>query len=141
MAAAAVQLKTLPQTWLVAVSSHYRSQPVDATGPDYINAVVELRTDLEPEVLLAHLQRIEQAFGRERPYRHAPRTLDLDLLMFGERRVDSATLTLPHARLHMRAFVLAPLAELAPELRIADGRRVSDALAVLHDQAIQRIAE
>ena len=135
------QLRELPQTTRVAVSSLFRSAPVDATGPDYVNAVAELRSALEPETLLAQLQQIEQRFGRERAYRHAPRTLDLDLLLYGARRIASATLTLPHPRLHLRAFVLAPLAELAPGLLLADGRIVAEALAALHGQPVQRIAE
>jgi 2-amino-4-hydroxy-6-hydroxymethyldihydropteridine diphosphokinase len=75
-----------------------------------------LRSTLAPDELLRALQSIEQRFGRERPYRHAPRTLDLDLLRYGVRRIATPSLTLPHPRLHQRAFVLAPLAELAPEL-------------------------
>ena len=106
----------MPGTLLVARSALYRSAPVDATGPDYVNAVAELRSTLEPLVLLAALQVIETAFDRQRPYRHAPRTLDLDLLRYGERRLDTPTLTLPHPRMTERAFVLLPLAELAPEL-------------------------
>jgi 2-amino-4-hydroxy-6-hydroxymethyldihydropteridine diphosphokinase len=109
-------LAHLPGVTCVARSSLYRSAPVDAGGPDFVNAVVELRTALEPEALLAALQAIETRFGRERPYRHAPRTLDLDLLAYGQRRVATAMLTLPHPRLHERAFVIEPLAEIAPEL-------------------------
>lgn len=136
---ALVQLGRLPQTECVAASSLYRSAPVDAVGPDYINAVAELRTQLEPHDLLAQLQALERRFGRERPYRHAPRTLDLDLLLFGDRRVASSTLTLPHSGLHQRAFVLAPLAELAPLLACADGRSVVQALALVADQRISKL--
>lgn len=109
-------LDKLPGTRCVARSSLYRSAPLDADGPDYVNAVAELRTKMQPPVLLRALQDVEQRFGRERPYRHAPRTLDLDLLLYGQRRVATAALTLPHPRLHERAFVLLPLAELAPDL-------------------------
>lgn len=109
-------IAALPATRCVRRSSLYRSAPVDAPGPDYVNAVVELRTALEPEALLLELQAIERRFGRQRPHRHAPRTLDLDLLAWGDRRVASATLVLPHPRMHERAFVLVPLAEIAPEL-------------------------
>ena len=120
-AAATVQaafdaLDALPGTHCVARSSLYRTAPVDAAGPDYINAVAELRSMLEPELLLAALQSVEARFGRERPYRHAPRTLDLDLLLYGVRRIATPTLTLPHPRLHERAFVVTPLAEIAPDL-------------------------
>lgn len=136
---ALAQLGRLPQTECVAASSLYRSAPVDAAGPDYINAVAELRTQLEPHDLLAQLQALERRFGRERPYRHAPRTLDLDLLLFGDRRVASPALTLPHSGLHQRAFVLAPLAELAPLLACAGGRSVAEALALVADQRISKL--
>jgi 2-amino-4-hydroxy-6-hydroxymethyldihydropteridine diphosphokinase len=109
-------LGALPQTRLVAVSRLYRSAPVDAQGPDFVNAVAELHTRLTPQDLLSALQAIEHAHGRERPHRNAPRTLDLDLLLYGQRIVDEPRLTVPHPRLHERAFVLLPLADLAPEL-------------------------
>ena len=109
-------LDALPGTHCVARSSLYRTAPVDAAGPDFINAVAELRSMLEPELLLAALQALEARFGRERPYRHAPRTLDLDLLLYGVRRIATPTLSLPHPRLHERAFVVTPLAEIAPDL-------------------------
>jgi 2-amino-4-hydroxy-6-hydroxymethyldihydropteridine diphosphokinase len=137
--AAVAALGGLPQTALVAASHLYRSAPVDADGPDYVNAVAELRSALEPEALLVQLHDIERRFGRERPYRHAPRTLDLDLLSYGERRVLSASLTLPHPRMHLRAFVLAPLADLAPAWRLADGRTAAQALAASTDPIVRRI--
>jgi 2-amino-4-hydroxy-6-hydroxymethyldihydropteridine diphosphokinase len=117
LTAALDRLAGLPQTRLVACSSFYRSAPVDAQGPDFINAVAELDTALEPRPLLLALQSIEVEHGRERPYRHAPRTLDLDLLLFGQRVIDEPGLCVPHPRLHGRAFVLQPLMELAPGLR------------------------
>ena len=110
------QLAALPGTRLVASSACYGSAPVDAQGPDFVNAVVELATALEPPALLQALLHIEQGHGRQRPYHHAPRTLDLDLLLHGQRVVAQPGLTLPHPRLHLRAFVLRPLLELAPEL-------------------------
>ena len=116
LASALRHLQALPQTAVVAVSGVWRSAPVDATGPDYLNAVAELQTALKPLPLLRALQRIEAAHGRERPFHHAPRSLDLDLLFYGQREIDAAGLTLPHPRLHERAFVLEPLAELAPAL-------------------------
>ena len=97
-------------------SSVYRTAPIDSSGPDYINAVVEISTVLAAPDLLAQLQRLEQGAGRERPYRNAPRTLDLDILLFGEGRIDSPQLVVPHARMNDRAFVLVPLAEIAPHL-------------------------
>lgn len=111
-------LRELPHTRLVARSRLWRSAPVDAAGPDFLNAVAALQTQLAAGELLAHLQSIEDRFGRVRPYRNAPRTLDLDLLMHGQTRSDAPELQLPHPRLHERAFVLAPLAELAPDLEV-----------------------
>jgi len=109
----------------------YRSVLVDASGPDFINAVAELRTVLTAPGLLDALQAIETDAGRLRPYRHAPRTLDLDLLLYGCASVASARLTIPHPRMWQRAFVLVPLAELASHL-------VSTAqLAAVADQAIE----
>ena len=98
------------------VSSFWRSAPVDAQGPEFINACAELRTALPPLELLALLQRIEQLHGRQRPYRNAPRTLDLDLLACEGETWCTPELTLPHPRLHLRAFVLRPLAEIVPVL-------------------------
>lgn len=138
--AAVAALGGLPQTRLIAASFLYRSAPVDADGPDYVNAVAELRSEIDPETLLAQLQGLEQRFGRERPYRHAPRTLDLDLLSYGERRLVSATLTLPHPRMHLRRFVLAPLVDVAPGCRLADGRTATQALAASTDPPVERIA-
>lgn len=113
---AALHLAALPQTRVVALSSLWRSAPVDAQGPDFVNAVVALDTALAPIDLLDDLQAVELAHGRERPYRHAPRTLDLDLLLYGDVVLDTPRLTLPHPRLGERAFVLRPLMEIAPEL-------------------------
>lgn len=107
-------MAALRETELLQRSSLYRSAPLDASGPDFINAVVELSTRLSPQDLLHELQAIEQAAGRERPYRNAPRTLDLDILLYGDIALDSPTLVIPHARMFERAFVLVPLAEIAP---------------------------
>jgi 2-amino-4-hydroxy-6-hydroxymethyldihydropteridine diphosphokinase len=115
VAAAIARLQELPQTRLVRYSSLYRSAPVDAGGPDFINAVAEVDTTLTAPDLLTHLQALEHAAGRERPYRNAPRTLDLDLLLYGAARIDSPALTVPHPRMNDRAFVLLPLAEIAPQ--------------------------
>lgn len=113
---AALSLAALPGTRVTALSSVWRSAPVEASGPDFLNAVVALDTDLAPLALLEALQAIELAYGRERPYRNAPRTLDLDLLLHGDVRMVSPRLTLPHPRLGERAFVLRPLLEIAPDL-------------------------
>ena len=124
--AAIEALGQLPGTRFVARSSLYRSAPVDAQGADYVNAVVQLQTKMLPAALLKTLQAIEDRFGRERPFRNAPRTLDLDLLLYGDRRIDTPLLTVPHPRMHERAFVLVPLAEIAPDLAlpIAAGQRI-----------------
>jgi 2-amino-4-hydroxy-6-hydroxymethyldihydropteridine diphosphokinase len=114
--AAIARIAQLPDTAVTRQSSLYRTAPVDAGGPDYVNAVVEISTRLAAPDLLALLQRLELGGGRERPYRNAPRTLDLDLLFFGSGRIDSARLQVPHPRLDERAFVLVPLAEIAPHL-------------------------
>jgi len=109
-------LAQLPDTDVVSVSSLYGSAPLDADGPDYVNAVVQVRTALSPDALLQALQAIEQQAGRERPYRNAPRTLDLDILLYGADRIDSTDLQIPHPRMWQRAFVVLPLAEIAPDL-------------------------
>ncbi|MEP6875897.1 MAG: 2-amino-4-hydroxy-6-hydroxymethyldihydropteridine diphosphokinase [Burkholderiales bacterium] len=132
-------LATLRGTTLRAASSIYKSAPIDSSGPDYLNAVVLLDTRLMPLELLAELQRIERAHGRERPYRNAPRTLDLDLLFHGVHQTAMPSLTLPHPRLHERAFVLLPLAELAPGLLIPGRGVVDDLLAGVADQRIDKL--
>ena len=133
-------LPRLTRTRLVARSSLYRSAPVDAGGPDFINAVAELQTELSPLELLRELQGLEQAAGRERPYRNAPRTLDLDLLLFGQRVLDTAVLTLPHPRLQLRAFVLQPLLELAPGLEHPLLGPLDSWVDATAAQAIERLA-
>lgn len=109
-------LDILPQTRCVRTSSLYRSAPVDSSGPDYINAVAEVQTALSAHALLAELQGLERLAGRERPWHNAPRTLDLDLLLYGDLRLDDPVLAVPHPRMGERAFVLLPLAEIAPGL-------------------------
>lgn len=113
---AIARLGELEGTRLMRHSSLYRTAPVDSSGPDYINAVAELATRLTAPEMLAQLQQLELAAGRERPYRNAPRTLDLDLLLYGDARIDSPQLQVPHPRMNQRAFVLVPLAEIAPHL-------------------------
>jgi 2-amino-4-hydroxy-6-hydroxymethyldihydropteridine diphosphokinase len=137
--AAFVALATLPGTALRRASSLYRSAPVDSGGADYLNAVVLIDTALAPHALLAELQRIEHAHGRERPYRNAPRTLDLDLLLYGARRIATPTLTVPHPRLHERAFVLRPLAEIAPRQVVRGVGRVTGLLARVAGQRADRL--
>ena len=134
--AAVLALSALPETTLSARSKTYRSAPIDAQGPDYLNAVVELQTALSAATLLRELQHIEHTFGRERPYRNAPRTLDLDLLLHGQDTVATTDLTVPHPRLHERAFVLLPLSELAPDLNIPLQGKLNDLLPRVASQRI-----
>lgn len=101
---------------VTAQSSFYRTTPMDSDGADYWNAVIQIQTDLSALDLLAVLQDIENAAGRERPYRNAPRTLDLDILLFGDTKIHLPNLIVPHPRMGERAFVLIPLHEIAPEL-------------------------
>jgi 2-amino-4-hydroxy-6-hydroxymethyldihydropteridine diphosphokinase len=123
----------LPETQLFKASSLYRSAPYEAQGPDFINAVALIHTQLSPLALLHALQALELQSGRERPFKNAPRTLDLDIIFYGDTELATQELTLPHPRWHERAFVLQPLAEVCPE-------RVSSAqLVAVQDQAIQRM--
>ena len=118
---AVAAINTLPDCAVKKTSSLYKTAPLETLpghvpGDDYINAVVEIETSLPAPTLLQHLQQIELAAGRQRPYINAPRTLDLDLLLYGNGRIDSTHLTVPHPRMWQRAFVLVPLAEIAPHL-------------------------
>lgn len=133
------ELGRLRATRLLGVSSFYCSAPVDAHGPDYLNAVAALDSALEPLELLAELHRLEAAQGRERPYRNAPRVLDLDLLVYGDLRCATPTLTVPHPRLAERAFVLRPLAEIAPGLVVPGLGPVTDLLAGVAGQRLDRL--
>ena len=134
-------LAELPQVRLVAASSLYRSAPVGGTDqPDFINAVAQLSTTLAPQALLAALLGLEQRFGRERSFRNAPRTLDLDLLLYDAQCIAETGLCVPHPRMHQRAFVLAPLVEIAPACVIPGVGTATDCLARCADQAIERLA-
>ena len=118
----------------------YSSDPVDAQGPIFINTVVVVDTTLDPLPLLDLLQAIEHEHGRERPYRNAPRTLDLDLLLYGAQTIDTPRLSVPHPRMHQRAFVLRPLQDLAPELRLAQGNFTA-LLAECQDQKLDQLVD
>ena len=131
---AAVAMGKLPLTQVLEASSLYRTAPVDSSGPDYLNAVLQLQTALPAPVLLQALQEIEAAAGRERPYRNAPRTLDLDILLYGSGHIDSPHLQVPHPRMAQRAFVLEPLAEIAPG-RISPAQR--EAVAGQHIERLE----
>lgn len=134
-------LSRVPDTSLSSVSSLYASAPVDAGGDDFVNAVALLDTALDAHALLHELQRIEQAFGRERPFRNAPRTLDLDLLMYGADTISDSRLQVPHPRMQARAFVLLPLLELTPDIQIPGFGAASDLLAQVQGQVIRKIPE
>jgi 2-amino-4-hydroxy-6-hydroxymethyldihydropteridine diphosphokinase len=117
----------------------YRTAPIDATGDDFVNAAVQLETQLDAHTMLAELQRIEHNFGRERPFRNAPRTLDLDLLVFGNDIIQDDVLEVPHPRMGNRAFVLLPLHELTPDLEIPGMGPIAPLLALVGDQAIEKL--
>jgi 2-amino-4-hydroxy-6-hydroxymethyldihydropteridine diphosphokinase len=123
------ELDSLPQSRVVRRSSLYRTAAVGGPQqPDYVNAVAEIDTTLEPGPLLDAMLALEQEHGRRRSVPNAPRTLDLDLLLYGDRSLDEAGLTLPHPRLHERAFVLVPLAQIAPDAMVPGRGRVRDLL-------------
>ncbi|HEY5293709.1 MAG TPA: 2-amino-4-hydroxy-6-hydroxymethyldihydropteridine diphosphokinase [Burkholderiales bacterium] len=134
-------LAELPQARLVAASSLYRSAPVGhADQPDFINAVAQLSTGLAPQALLAALLAIEKRCGRERSFRNAPRTLDLDLLLYDAQTIAEPGLAVPHPRMHERAFVLAPLLEIAPDCVIPGRGPAADWLARCANQSVARLA-
>ncbi len=134
-------LAALPETRLLARSSIWRTAPVGAPGqPDYFNAVAKLETGLSPHILLRDIQAIEQEYGRERTFRNAPRTLDLDLLLYGDAILAFPDLVVPHERMHERAFVLAPLAEIDPSLEIPGVGSVAELLASITDQSVERMS-
>jgi 2-amino-4-hydroxy-6-hydroxymethyldihydropteridine diphosphokinase len=123
----------LATSQLVKASSLYASAPHEAAGPEFVNAVAMYETDLPPLALLDALQNLEKTAGRERPYLNAPRTLDLDIIFYGDIALDSPRLTLPHPRWQKRAFVLVPLAEISPD-------KVSPALlSSVANQSVRRI--
>ena len=133
----------LPQTSIRAQSALYRSKPWGrGDQPDFLNGAVELQTRMTPRVLLEHLLAIEERFGRVRAKedRWGPRTLDLDLLVFGEEVIAEPGLRVPHPRLHERAFVLVPLAEIAPSLHIVGQGKVSDLLAQVDASGVEAVS-
>ncbi|SCY96718.1 MULTISPECIES: 2-amino-4-hydroxy-6-hydroxymethyldihydropteridine diphosphokinase [unclassified Pseudomonas] len=133
-------LAQLPDTQLVGVSAFYQSDSLLPGQPRYTNAVAALDSHLAPLDLLDALQAIETGQGRERLERWGPRTLDLDILLFGDRLIDEPRLKVPHYHMQARAFVLYPLAELAPaDLRLADGRLLKDLLAACPFAGLERL--
>ncbi|GAA5191815.1 2-amino-4-hydroxy-6-hydroxymethyldihydropteridine diphosphokinase [Ferrimonas gelatinilytica] len=140
LARALAMLTELPQTRLLDRSGLYGSPPMAGMAqPDYTNAVAALETTLSPLALLDALQEIEQALGRERHERWGSRTLDLDLLLYGDAVMQSERLTLPHYGMAERAFVLIPLFELAPQLVLPDGRQLTTLLAQCPAQPLYRL--
>jgi len=133
-------LANLPNSRIVRSSSLYRTAPLGLTEqPDFINAVAALETLLAPEALLDALLDLESRFGRLRGERNGPRSLDLDLLLYNDQFVDLPRLTLPHPRLHLRAFVLYPLAEIAPDLRLPGRGHITAWLPAVANQGIARL--
>ena len=133
------ELARLPQSRLVARSSLYASAPVGyAEQPDFINAVAALETRLSPRALLEAMLGIEHRHGRNRTFRNAPRTLDLDLLLYGDANFHEENLTLPHPRMHERAFVLLPLLEIAPDLVLPGHGSAELLLALCGNQSVHR---
>lgn len=133
-------LDAIEQTQRVAVSSFYRTPPYGPPDqPDYLNAAVALDTLLSPEALLDHTQRIELEQGRVRKAeRWGPRTLDLDIMLFGDRVLNTPRLTIPHYDMLRRAFMLVPLLEIAPQAQLPDGRSLAAIAAELDCSAIRR---
>jgi 2-amino-4-hydroxy-6-hydroxymethyldihydropteridine diphosphokinase len=142
----AAQLRTaiaaigrIADTRVLAVSSFYRTAPVGYLAqPEFVNGAVTVETTLAPRALLDALQAIEAAAGRERRFKDAPRTLDLDILLYGDRVADEPGLTIPHPRLHERAFALAPLVEIAPDAVVPGHGRAADLLARCAAQTIEK---
>lgn len=134
------RLAQLPKTTLSLQSSLYRTAPLDADGDDYVNAVVEINTEFDALSLLHALQELELAFGRERPYRNAPRTLDLDLLLYGNQQINNDNLIVPHPRMTERAFVLLPLLQIDPQAVIPGKGAAQQFVAGVATQVIQKIA-
>jgi len=136
------ELNALPQTHLVRHSPLYRSSPHGPPDqPDYVNAVAMLNTRLAPEALLDELQRIEHRHGRVRAMHWGPRTLDLDLLLYGDRRIDTPRLTVPHAQLHRRAFVLVPLHDIAPGLQLPGDGPLAERVRAIDASGLRLLTE
>lgn len=124
---------------VLAKSSLYRTEPIDAAGDDYYNLVVKLDTTLTAQALLALCHRIEHDFGRDRPFHNAPRTLDIDIVLFGDTTIDTPELVIPHPRAAERAFVLVPLAEIDPDIEIPGVGRAVERLGDVTHQRIEKV--
>lgn len=140
LARAVAELAALPATTLIAQSPFYASRPVGPQDqPDFVNGAVWLRTDLTAHALLDHLQAIEQAHGRERLRHWGPRTLDLDILLFGQETLNDERLVVPHRELANRDFALQPLLDLNPELTLPDGRTVAALRHACPDNGLRKL--
>jgi 2-amino-4-hydroxy-6-hydroxymethyldihydropteridine diphosphokinase len=137
---AAQALAHTPGITCLRLSPLYRTAPIESSGPDYINAVASIQTSLQAQELLDVVQAIEARHGRERAYRNAPRTLDLDILLYGNESINERLLVVPHPRMHLRAFVLRPLADLAPSLILSQGS-LTALLAHCADQSLERLPD
>lgn len=136
------KLASLPDSQLKSLSRIYRSAPVGPEGqPDYLNAVALLHTGLQPEELLDHLQEIERQQQRVRNVHWGPRTIDLDILLFGEQQISSDRLTVPHPFMHQRNFVLIPMLDINPKLIFADGISLANLATQVGEQGIDVVAE
>jgi 2-amino-4-hydroxy-6-hydroxymethyldihydropteridine diphosphokinase len=134
------EIGALPETRIARVSSLYRSAPVGYRDqPDFLNAVAAVETGLAPRALLDHLLAIERAHGRVRDFPNAPRTLDLDIILYGERALQEPDLAIPHPRMHERAFVIVPLVEIAPDATVPGRGRASDLLPGVDTASVARL--
>ncbi|MEO8332463.1 MAG: 2-amino-4-hydroxy-6-hydroxymethyldihydropteridine diphosphokinase [Gallionella sp.] len=135
-------LDELPGTRVAAQSSLYRSAPLgNPDQPDFVNAVARIVTELSPRALLQALLQIEQSHGRERTFRNAPRTLDLDILLYDDMQLHEHGLTIPHPQMHLRAFVLQPLLEISPDASIPSIGQARRAIQDCLDQTLERLAD
>lgn len=140
LARAVAELAALPETALIAQSPFYASSPVGPQDqPDFVNGAAWISTGLEPHALLDQLQAIEQAHGRERLKHWGPRTLDLDLLIFGDQMLNDDRLTVPHRELPNRNFVLQPLLDLKPDLQLPDGNTIANLRAQCPDNRLRKL--
>ena len=138
--AALAALEQIPESRVLSASSLYSTEAITADKqPDYVNAVSSLETTLTPDALLTALFDIENRFGRQREYHHAPRTLDLDLLLYDDQIIDTERLQVPHPRMHLRAFVLKPLTEIAPDIVIPCRGKATAWLPAVAAQRIERM--
>jgi len=140
---AVIALSRSPNVQVSKVSSIYRTEPLEVGDqPEFLNAVIEIETGLSPWELLSLLQRIEQENGRTRIVRYGPRTLDMDIILFGDEVISEPALTIPHPRMLERRFVLEPLLEIAPEVTLPDGRKLSDIACFLPESPyVQKVGK